>query len=101
MASRLELHPILKEILESDYVYFQPPESVKMVYPCIVYALNTINTKFANNNSYLNTKSYMVTVIDQDPDSKIPDKLLSLPMCGFNRFYISDNLNHWSFTLYF
>lgn len=42
MASRLNLQTFLEEILESRNVYFQPPESVKMKYPAIVYALDDI-----------------------------------------------------------
>lgn len=38
MASRLDLQTFLEELLESKNVYFQPPESVKMKYPAIVYA---------------------------------------------------------------
>ena len=42
MASRLDLQTFLEELLESKNVYFQPPESVKMKYPAIVYALDDI-----------------------------------------------------------
>ena len=37
MKTRYELHEFLCEILGSRNVYFQPPESVKMKYPAIVY----------------------------------------------------------------
>ena len=37
MASRLNLHNSLIEALGTKSVYFQPPESVKLVYPCIIY----------------------------------------------------------------
>lgn len=101
MNNRIELHEKLKVILGSDFVYFQPPESVKMTYPCIVYALDSVDTKYADDKPYLNERRYSVTIIDKDPDSIIPDKLLVLPMCSFNRMYTADNLNHWVFTLYF
>lgn len=101
MNSRIKLHEELKTLIGSSYVYFQPPESVKMTYPCIVYGLDNIDVKHANDKTYLNTKRYNITVIDKNPDSIIPDKLLLLPMCSFDRFYTADNLNHWVFTLYF
>lgn len=101
MRPRVELHGILKQILGSEYVYFQPPESVKMKYPCIVYFVDDIDTKAADNILYVNTKRYSVKVIDKDPDSIIPEALLKLPMCGFDRSYTKDNLNHWVFRLYF
>lgn len=100
MSDRLELRAHLIEVLGSRNVYFQPPSSVKMKYPCIVYSLDTINTRYANNNSYFHTKRYRVTVIDKDPDSLIPERILSLPFCSFDRSFTSDNLNHWVFSLY-
>ena len=49
MASRLDLQTFLEELLESKNVYFQPPESVKMNYPAIVYALDDIDNVQADN----------------------------------------------------
>ena len=76
MASRLDLQTFLEEILESRNVYFQPPESVKMKYPAIVYALDDIENVHADNG-------------------------VSIPTCRFERYYASENLNHWNFSLYF
>ncbi len=101
MNDRIELHEELKAILGSGLVYFQPPESVRMTYPCIVYSLDDVDMKHADDRPYLNTKRYKVTVIDKDPDSGIPDALMILPLCSFNRFYTVDNLNHWAFDLYY
>jgi len=101
MGQRLALQSLLEVILGSRNVYFQPPANVEMQYPCIVYARDTTVTKFADNNPYRYTKRYMVTVIDRDPDSLIPDKVAALPMCIFNRFFPADNLNHDVFNLYF
>ena len=101
MHSRLELHDILVEILGSKYVYFQPPEKVKMNYPCIVYELSKIKSTMADNKRYLNTKRYSITIIDPNPDSSIHEKMLELPYSSFDRFYTYDNLNHWVYTLYF
>jgi hypothetical protein len=58
-------------------------------------------TQFAGNIPYRRTKRYMVTVVDQNPDSDIPDKVASLPTATFNRFYTADNLNHDVYRLYF
>jgi hypothetical protein len=43
MASRLELHEELCAVLGSRNVYFMTPESVKMNYDAIRYALNGKN----------------------------------------------------------
>ena len=101
MASRLSLQTKLEELLGSENVYYQPPSSFEMVYPCIRYTLSTKDVKYANNAKYTNTKCYNVTIIDEDPDSEIPDKIENLPLCQFDRSYPADNLNHWVFNLYF
>ena len=99
--TREALQALLEELLGSRNVYFQPPESVKLKYPCIVYERSDIRTVRADNLPYLKHKRYTVTYIDEDPDSKIPDKLLELERCGFDRHLTSDNLNHDVFTLYY
>lgn len=100
MANRLDLHKKLKTILGSNNVYFQPPESIKMRYPAIVYSLATIKNLPADDFGYLRHRAYMVILIDPNPDSEIVDKLLDLPMCRFDRAYAGDNLNHWAFTIF-
>lgn len=101
MASRLELQSLLEQITESRNVYYQPPESIKMNYPAIVYTRYDINSINADNKPYANTNAYTITVIDKDPDSIIVDRVKALPMCSYDRNYKSDNLNHDVFTLYF
>lgn len=99
--SRPNLHAVLKEILGSDEVHFQPPELVKMTYPAIVYSLASIENEHANNNVYMQSRSYEITVIDYDPDSEIVSKVSLLPKCRFNRHFKANNLNHYVFTIYY
>lgn len=104
MDRRLALHEVLADILGSRNVYFQPPSTIQMGKPpWIVYGLADRNflTRFAGDTLYFLSKPYKVTVIDRDPDSGIPDKLLKLPYCSFDRFYTADGLNHFVFTLYY
>ena len=101
MGSRLELHALLVSILGSNHVYFQPPASIQMSYPCIVYERSSNDTKFADDRPYRQTKKYTVTVIDKNPDSAIPDKVAKLPLCKLGRCYTTENLNHDSFDLYY
>lgn len=72
-----------------------------MTFPCIVYQRYAEKTEFADNTPYLLTDRYQVTVIDSDPDSLIPRKVASLPMCTKNRFFVVDNLNHDVYNLYY
>lgn len=95
----INLQYILEDILGSRNVYFQPPENLKMKFPCIRYSLDNIKSTRADDRNYYNSNSYQIIYIDDDPDSEIPDRILDLPMCRFERFYTADNLNHWVFTL--
>ena len=101
MGQRLDLQDLLVEILDSDHVYFQPPTNVQMVYPCIVYNREQIVPTWAENEPYSLNNRYLVTVIDRNPDSEIPDKIAALPLCVHDRFFIADNLNHNVFKLFF
>lgn len=101
MAPRLDLHAILTDILETDQVYFQPPPTVQMKYPAIVYKRDYVLVNHADDMPYKRRIRYLVTVIDRDPDSPFPDKIAELPMCTYDRFYTADNLNHDVFKLFF
>ena len=86
MASRVELHEELCEILGSRNVYFQPPESVKMHYDAIRYELGGKDIKRANDDLYMMTNQYEGVVITRDPDTTIPDTILKhFKMCNFGR----------------
>ena len=102
MASRLELHEELCKLLGTRYVYFQPPENVKMYYPCIVYSVVSISQIRADNRIYKGNTRYQLTVIDRDPDSMIYDKIMHrFEMCSFDRAYAVDNLYHNVLTIYY
>lgn len=102
MTSRLELHEELCNLLGSRNAYFQPPESVKMTYPGVRYSISRPNTKFANDSLYSLTNGYEITFIDKDPDADYITKMYAtFQNVSFDRFYIADNLNHWSFTLFY
>lgn len=101
MASRLSLQTMLEELLGSRNVYYQPPASVYMQYPAIVYSRRRVENVHADNAIYNQNTSYEVIVIDEDPDSEIVAKVTQLPMCSHDRHYTADDLNHDVFTLYF
>ena len=102
MTKRLKLHDILTGFLPTGKkAYFQEPPTVDMGYPCILYPRDYVRTRYADNLPYSHAKRYLITVIDRDPDSVIPDKVGKMPYALFNRFYVADNLNHWVYNLYF
>ena len=101
MDRRLKLHQILTDVLGSKNVYFQPPASVHLKYPCIIYQYETGDTQFADDLPYIFVRKYQIQVIDPNPDTEIPDKIAQLPRCLNDRNYTADNLNHYTFNLYY
>jgi len=86
----------------NNKVYYQPPENLKLTYPCIIYERSNALQTYADNNPYLTTKRYAVTLITKTADNdEYLDKLLELPMCTFDREFKTDNLVHDVFNLYF
>lgn len=95
------LQALLTKTLGTNNVYFQPPSTIKMKYPCIVYQLDYMNSTFADNVLYRGYKRYQVTYIDSEPDMAIPDQIAQIPMCSFSRFFTAENRNHYVYKLYF
>lgn len=102
MSRRLELHEKLCEIIGNTNVYFQPPESVKISYPCIIYRIGNGDAKYADNMVYSYINSYEIIFISKQPNIDIIEQVLtSLPMCSVSRMYVADNLNHYAFSVYY
>lgn len=95
-----ELHDKLEEILGSKNVYLRPP-SKGMKYPAIKYEFLGREYKMADNKKYIKFDKYRITVIDENPNSDIPEKIENLDYCNYDRTYISDGLNHFVYVLYF
>lgn len=98
-----ELQEVLQEIIGvNNKVYFQPPENLKLLYPCILFERTNAYSVYADNGPYHTTKRYTVTLITKTADNdQYVDKLLELPMCSFDREFKTDGLVHDVFNLYF
>lgn len=92
--TRVNLQNKLEELLGSKNVYYQPPENLKMEYPCIRYSKSEIRDIYANDRKYISSDVYDLVVISKKPDNPVIKKLLELPYSEFDRHYVSDNLNH-------
>ena len=101
MKKREELGKIFKKILGSNNVYFSPPSSKKLHYPCIIYELKNIQTRSADNINYLQDRIYDVTLIDKNPDSPFVNDILGIPRSRFDRSFNADNMKHYVFTINF
>lgn len=98
---RLELQKKLKNIPGVTNVYYQPPEDVKLVYPCIIYKWDRERVIHADNRVYFGKRAYLVTMIDANPDSMLPIIFRKeFSMASLDRIYVSDGLNHWVYLLY-
>lgn len=99
MDNRLLLDDLLKTVC--DNVYFQPPNNIKIKYPAIIYQRSEIKADYASNFVY-NTKTlYSVTVIDKNPDSDIVKNVSNMLTSKHDRHFVSDNLNHDTFTIFY
>ena len=99
--TRLEIQSILENILGSRNVYYQPPASIKINYPAIIYSLESMTNDHASNGVYLTKKAYKVVYVDSNPDNEMISVLNNVIHSTFNSHYVSDNLNHYAYTIYF
>lgn len=98
---REELSAALKQYTGIQNLYFQPPSTVRMKYPCIQYKFESFDQRHADNLVYTTRKKWLLTLITDDPDNEYVDKLAELPMCRFDRAFTADNLYHYVFELYY
>lgn len=101
MGSRLELQQKLEDILGNRNVYFQLPSNIRLKYPAIVYELSKYQPVHAEDNVYLLRKAYDMTLIETVPESAFAEELIRLPYCTHDRSFVSDNLYHNTFTIYY
>ena len=99
MRSRLDLDDLLKTLCE--HVYYQPPESKKLEYPCIIYSRDKLESQSADNQPYLTYCAYNMKYITKDPDDPLVVRLAELPKCKHGRHYTSNNFHHDSYTIYY
>lgn len=96
---RLELHAKLVDILDSEHVYYQPPETVKMHYPCIVYEHSYDRIAHADDLPYKTDSVYTVTSISRNPEDQTPERIGMLRGASFDRHFVADNLHHYVYRI--
>lgn len=102
MNKRLKLQKIFENILENKHVYFQPPEGMKLEYPCIIYKKAVPSITRADNRVYTLTPRYEVTIVDKNPESTIPYSILNaIESSSIDRYFVTNNLNHTIMTVFY
>lgn len=101
MGSRVDLQCTFEELLGSKNVYYQPPASVILKYPCIIYSRSPGYYMRSDNRIYASIRRYNVIVIHKEPDGDYVEKMMELPYCSHERRYVADNLYHDVFNLYY
>lgn len=101
MDKRLSLQKELEKLAGAN-VYFQPPASVHLAYPCVIYNLAAGDIKRADDSVYSYTNRFELMFIYRKPNMEIVEKVMrAFPMCSVSRIYIADNLYHYAFNLYY
>ena len=102
MDRRLQLQTELEEVLGSRHVYYQPTETKKLEYPCIVYQLSDIDLIHGDDLLYRATHGYQITLIERSPETPLVDAILGhFRMIRFDRRFVNQNLYHNVFELYY
>lgn len=103
MRTRADFHVKLVEALGSEYVYFQPPENLKLYHGNkIIYSREELNDQDADNTQYIRHTKYSVTLVSKDPDWGLVQEFpLLFDHCRHDRHYVSDNLNHDVYIIYY
>lgn len=95
---RTDLSTVLHGICKN--VYFQPPTGRKLEYPCIVYKVEEMSIRYADDYAYNVHDKYDVKYITRNPDDTTRYEFLRIPYCSSRKMYIADNLYHYPFTVY-
>lgn len=95
------LKDLLKSLPGENSIYFQPPPTIQMTYPALVFELSKLSAIHSNNRPYILREMYLITAIYSDPESSLPKDIAKLPGCAFDRVFIADNRYHAVFTIHF
>lgn len=98
MGTRLQLHAELIKFIK--LAYFQPPASLQLKYPCIVYHKSTSPKRYGNDKVYSKNQGYQLTIIETNPDSEIADQVEEyFDYCTITQRYVVDSLHHTTLNL--
>lgn len=96
---RLKFHNQLCCAFNTKNVYFQPPETLKIRYPAIIYSINNTSIKKADNRNYNYRIIFKVVLVSRDPESDMIDTMIDNFICNYESSYVADGLNHTVFIV--
>ena len=85
---------------ETPHVYYQPPENIKLSYPCFIYSFDDSVSLHANGSPYLYRDEYTVTYITKSVSPPLVNSMRRLSKVKYDRHFTSDNLHHYVFTFF-
>ena len=100
---RLKLQQELETLLGSKHVYFQPPESIKLQFPCYIYKYERPDVTRADDTIYNLYDRYQLTYVTKSPvDPLINETLYHFgSLISQDTSFTKDNLNHYIFSIYY
>lgn len=104
MTRREQLHDELVKLLGSNEVFFQSPSNHKLKYPAIVYSIDDADTKFADSVPYFMRPRYQISYLTLDPDDEKIEKIImsqELQRIRLINHFVSDNIHHYIFRVYY
>ena len=66
MDNRLELQAKLEAVIGNKNVYFQPPASIKLTYPCVIYSIGSGEANHADDKVYRVVVEYENGDVDRE-----------------------------------
>lgn len=85
-----------------ENVYFNPPESVRMKYPCVRFRRSGMSTTSANNSRYLILDRYDAVYITYEADDPMVHTIVRhFKHCRHVQQVIKDGLVDENYVLYY
>ena len=99
--NRLAIQAKLQSFLPSGKkVYFQPPSSVSLTYPCIIYFRHRGESFHSVNRPYVYIPIYDVQVIETDPECPVSQAIgKQLEGSRYDRGWEEESLYHNNFVV--
>lgn len=98
--NRIELHHQLEQSFGVK-AYYQPPESMKLTYPCVVYSFETFNTRNANNMPFVINERYKVSYLHKNvDDSRCKAVLRDFDKITHTQHYVTNGVYNDIYYIY-